>query len=322
MVASGATTATIPVTIINDSTNEGDETVELTLEPGDGYTVGSPSIHTLTITDNDRGGGDSGGGSGGGGGSQPRDRHGNTPADATHVRLRATAPWASSTVGEINTRRDVDYFTLPAPHDGVLVVETTGGHRYRGYGVASRRGVSHGHSGRHAPELPSQRAGRRPGRWSLPLKGNGGRTGAYRLETRLLVGYLENPGPDSFQSGVGVISGWTCVKQDAVDNGDHTSERGSVSASRRRGMGPSGLDTARYPDGRRLCGDMDNGFGLLFNWNRLGDGEHDRRGPGGRDRIRPGDRDRNNPLGEEFPTWKTLVGRCDGGRTFPRPVRR
>ena len=23
------------------------------------------------------------------------------------------------------------------------------------------------------------------------------------------------------------------------------------------------------------CGDIDNGFGLLFNWNLLGDGEHD-----------------------------------------------
>ena len=23
-----------------------------------------------------------------------------------------------------------------------------------------------------------------------------------------------------------------------------------------------------------MCGDTDNGFGVLFNWNRLGDGEH------------------------------------------------
>ena len=24
-----------------------------------------------------------------------------------------------------------------------------------------------------------------------------------------------------------------------------------------------------------MCGDPDNGFGLLFNWNRLGEGEHE-----------------------------------------------
>ena len=27
-------------------------------------------------------------------------------------------------------------------------------------------------------------------------------------------------------------------------------------------------------DTQAVCGDTDNGFGLLFNWNRLGDGEH------------------------------------------------
>ena len=33
-------------------------------------------------------------------------------------------------------------------------------------------------------------------------------------------------------------------------------------------MAPSGCDT------ESACGDTDNGFGLLFNWNLLGDGEH------------------------------------------------
>ena len=32
--------------------------------------------------------------------------------------------------------------------------------------------------------------------------------------------------------------------------------------------GTSRADTAA------VCGDTDNGFGLLFNWNMLGDGEH------------------------------------------------
>ncbi len=52
-VAAGATAANIPVVINDDGTSEGTETVILTLTSGTGYTVGSPSVHTLTITDND-----------------------------------------------------------------------------------------------------------------------------------------------------------------------------------------------------------------------------------------------------------------------------
>ena len=43
----------IPVAIMDDSTQESSETVVLTLTPGGGYTVGSPSAHRLTITAND-----------------------------------------------------------------------------------------------------------------------------------------------------------------------------------------------------------------------------------------------------------------------------
>ena len=52
-VSAGATTATIPVVINDDSTDDDNETVILILAGGTGYTVGSPSVHTLTITDND-----------------------------------------------------------------------------------------------------------------------------------------------------------------------------------------------------------------------------------------------------------------------------
>ena len=54
-VASGATTATIPVAITDDTTDESNETVVLTLTTGGGYTVGSTNSHTLTITDDDGG---------------------------------------------------------------------------------------------------------------------------------------------------------------------------------------------------------------------------------------------------------------------------
>ncbi len=52
-VAAGDTSATIPVAINDDTSAESDETVILVLTGGTGYTLGSPSVHTLTITDND-----------------------------------------------------------------------------------------------------------------------------------------------------------------------------------------------------------------------------------------------------------------------------
>ena len=55
-VAAGATSATIAITITDDADDENNETVILTLGTGTGYTVGSPTIHTLTITDNDTAG--------------------------------------------------------------------------------------------------------------------------------------------------------------------------------------------------------------------------------------------------------------------------
>ena len=85
------------------------------------------------------------------------------------------------------------------------------------------------------------------------------------------MGYLENPGDGSFQSGIGLISGWVCEAERVeieieTAAGDTTRLEAAYGTAR--------LDTARRPDGTRLCGDTDNGFGLLFNWNLLGDGEH------------------------------------------------
>ena len=72
---------------------------------------------------------------------------------------------------------------------------------------------------------------------------------------------LENPQPDSFQSGIGVISGWACEATQieiAFDGGAPTTAA----------YGTSRGDT------QSVCGDTDNGFGLTYNWNLLGDGEH------------------------------------------------
>ena len=53
-VNSGATSVNIPVTITDDSVDDDDETIILTLSAGGNfYTLGSTSVHTATITDND-----------------------------------------------------------------------------------------------------------------------------------------------------------------------------------------------------------------------------------------------------------------------------
>ena len=82
---------------------------------------------------------------------------------------------------------------------------------------------------------------------------------------------LENPSPGSFQSGVGVISGWVCDAEqiDIVFNPGTATEE-----TWRAGYRTTREDTAYTQEGEVICGDTDNGFGLLFNWNRLDDGIH------------------------------------------------
>ncbi len=74
---------------------------------------------------------------------------------------------------------------------------------------------------------------------------------------------LENPAPNSFQSGIGVISGWACEAREIEIEFDNDSTN-----RWRAGTGTQRTDT------HGVCGDTDNGFGLLFNWNHLGDGIH------------------------------------------------
>ncbi|MGQ9663239.1 MAG: Calx-beta domain-containing protein, partial [Kiritimatiellia bacterium] len=51
--AAGSATVDKTVTVLDDTLVEGDETVVVTLQPGVGYTVGSPSTATVTIKDDD-----------------------------------------------------------------------------------------------------------------------------------------------------------------------------------------------------------------------------------------------------------------------------
>ena len=198
-----------------------------------------------------------GGGGGGGGGS--RDRHGNTPARATQVQLGESAPWTASTTGQINTSRDIDYFRLTVPYAGVLVVETTGGTDTVGTVSQADEELAMADSGGARRNFRlSVRVD--AGSVLVAVAGNGTRTGAYTLETTLLVGYLENPGAGSFQSGIGVLSGWVCEGDEVVIELNGVPQ-------------PAAYGTARL-DTQTVCGDTDNGFGLLFNWNLLGDGAH------------------------------------------------
>jgi len=74
-------------------------------------------------------------------------------------------------------------------------------------------------------------------------------------------GKLENPQTGSSQSGLGTLSGWVC-------------NAGSVdlvideAVTLKAAYGTDRGDTAKE------CGDTNNGFGLLLNWNLLGSGTH------------------------------------------------
>ena len=53
VVGAGTTTATIPVTVIDDGLIEGSESVRITLIYGPGYIAGSPNSDTVNIADDD-----------------------------------------------------------------------------------------------------------------------------------------------------------------------------------------------------------------------------------------------------------------------------
>ena len=250
-IAGGTVTITVTATD-EDGTNQS-ATQQFTV------TVDGPPLPPPTRPPSGGGSGGGGGGGGGGGsGGGSQDRHGNTPARATAVSLSETAPWSSSTSGQINTRRDIDYFALTLPYAGVLLVETTGSTDTRGTVWQNDEELAHAESG----------GARRNFRLSVRVEAGlvviaveGNRTGAYTLQTTLLVGYLENPGAESFQSGIGVLSGWVCDAEEVeIEIGTLPVQVAAYGTER--------LDT------EEICDDTDNGFGLLFNWNRLGDGEH------------------------------------------------
>jgi hypothetical protein len=74
-------------------------------------------------------------------------------------------------------------------------------------------------------------------------------------------GLVEIPAQDSVQSGVGLISGWSCVA-DAVEISIDGGARIKVPSESPRG------------DVESVCSHPNAGFGLLMNYNTLSEGEH------------------------------------------------
>jgi len=72
---------------------------------------------------------------------------------------------------------------------------------------------------------------------------------------------LENPGPNSFQSGITVISGWVCRAQRVQIRIDDQIFIDAVYGTGRE-------------DTRDQCGDTNNGFSVLANWSELNEGVH------------------------------------------------
>ena len=190
-VAGGTVTITVTATDADGSNQTATQRFTVTV---DGPPPPRPPRPPVT------GGGSGGGGGGSGGGSTAsRDAHGNSPAQATRITPCATAPWASSTPGQINTEADIDYFTLTVPQAGVLVVETTG--FTDTVGTVWQEGEELG--------MADSGGERRNFRLAVPVEagpvviavaGNGSRTGAYTLRTQL-VGLSGEP-------GTGLLSEW------------------------------------------------------------------------------------------------------------------
>ncbi len=81
-------------------------------------------------------------------------------------------------------------------------------------------------------------------------------------------GALENPQPDAFESGIGIISGWHCVgpKVEIEFLTPTNFPNGKT-------LFDAAYGTFRG-DTQSICGDTNNGFAMLINFNNLGQGTH------------------------------------------------
>lgn len=118
-------------------------------------------------------------------------------------------------------------------------------------------------------------------------------------------GYLENPQPGAFQSGIATVSGWSCnAERVDIEIDDET-------------IIPAAYGTARA-DTQQACQDANNGFGLLLNMNLLGDGVHSVRALADGRQIGEPAAVRVATLGTEFLSGASGIYNLMG---FPSPLR-
>ena len=166
--------------------------------------------------------------------------------------------------GHISQPGQINFYEVTLERAGLLLVRTTGETdvtgTLSGSGLAAVTDDNSGAGANFRLAVPAA-----AGTYRLAVAGQGNQTGAYVLSVDVLrLGYLENPTPGSSQSGISIISGWVCEAErvEVELDGEHR----LVAAS---GTGRADVSQAGECDGR-----ADVGFGLLFNWNLLGDGEH------------------------------------------------
>ena len=128
----------------------------------------------------------------------------------------------------------------------------------------SRRETTCRHRTVHVPRLRKARTWRRAARAALGV--------AVVVAAVVLVatdaraqGVLENPQPGAAKGGIGVLSGWKCTAGGPTAITLTIDEGTPIQAA----YGTSRTDTIP------VCGDANNGWGVLFNFGLLADGEHE-----------------------------------------------
>lgn len=126
--------------------------------------------------------------------------------------------------------------------------------------VITARNVSGGQSGVTQSTLETETL---PELQPVPVADTATTMVATQASTTLL-GSLENPQPASYLSGITLFSGWVCRPGATIGQVNVEIDGTAYQAS---------YGTIR-PDTVSVCGGSNNGWGLLFNTNRLGDGPH------------------------------------------------
>ena len=172
--------------------------------------------------------------------------------------------------GQLESLTDVDHFRIEIPRAGILTASTAGADTTIGLYQLEIRGnparISDEETADGSERESDLGVAVEPGTYYL-LVSAGSTVGDYRLSVDYSPVSVDNPSANSFQSGIGVLSGWACdVGTVEVVFDSQGRELGPIEA----GYGTERGDTAS------VCGPdtTDTGFGLLFNWNLLGDGNH------------------------------------------------